>query len=62
MWQGTAALLTAISHPAVKACNPAFAFLDLFSDVAFMGGICLTSFIKDWDTISTNVLKLSWIS
>ena len=37
---------------AVKAVVPQFVFLDIYSDVGFIGGMHLRGFIKSWETIT----------
>jgi len=49
---GTAEMLLINQHPAVKAVAPMFSGFDLFSEIAFPGGIHLNWFTKTWTTIN----------
>ncbi len=49
---GTAELLLVNRHPAVKAIAPMFSGYDLYSEIAFPGGIHLSSFTKTWTWIN----------
>lgn len=48
---GCAELLLANRHPAVQASAPQFILFDAYADVAFPGGICLTSFLTAWGNL-----------
>lgn len=48
-YDGTAAEMLLLNHhPAVKAIAPRFALFDVYTDVAFPGGVHLTWFTKAW--------------
>ena len=49
---GTAELLLTNKHPAVKAVAPMFSGYDLYSEIAFPGGIHLDWFTKTWTQIN----------
>ncbi|MGE3939321.1 MAG: CocE/NonD family hydrolase, partial [Nitrospirales bacterium] len=49
---GTAEMLLVNRHPAVKAVAPMFSGFDLYSEIAFPGGIHLNWFTKTWTTIN----------
>ena len=49
---GTAEMLLVNQHPAVKAIVPMFSGYDLYSEIAFPGGIYLSSFTKTWTSIN----------
>ncbi|MGD9852555.1 MAG: CocE/NonD family hydrolase [Nitrospirales bacterium] len=49
---GTAEMLLINQHPAVKAVAPMFSGFDLYSEIAFPGGIHLNWFTKTWTTIN----------
>ncbi len=49
---GTAEMLLVNQHPAVKAIAPMFSGYDLYSEIAFPGGIHLSSFTKTWTAIN----------
>lgn len=49
---GTAEMLLTNRHPAVKAAAPMFSGFDLYSEIAFPGGIHLDWFTKTWTTIN----------
>ncbi|MDR4493691.1 MAG: CocE/NonD family hydrolase [Nitrospirales bacterium] len=49
---GTAEMLLVNQHPAVKAVAPMFSGFDLYSEIAFPGGIHLNWFTKTWTTIN----------
>jgi uncharacterized protein len=48
----TAEFLLKNNHPAVKAVVPMFTMFDVYSDVAFPGGIQLSGFTKEWGAIN----------
>jgi hypothetical protein len=48
-YDGTTAEMTATTmHPAIKAVAPQFSLFDAYADIAYPGGILLTSFTRDW--------------
>jgi len=49
---GTAEMLLINQHPAVKAVAPMFSGFDLYSEIAFPGGIHLNWFTKTWTQIN----------
>jgi uncharacterized protein len=49
---GTAEMLLVNRHPAVKAVAPMFSGYDLYSEIAFPGGIHLTWFTETWSRIN----------
>ena len=49
---GTAEMLLVNQHPAVKAIAPMFSGFDLYSEIAFPGGIHLNWFTKTWSHIN----------
>jgi putative CocE/NonD family hydrolase len=49
---GTAEMLLVNQHPAVKAIAPMFAGFDLYSEIAFPGGIHLNWFTETWSYIN----------
>ncbi len=49
---GTAEMLLINHHPAVKAVAPMLSGFDLYSEIAFPGGIHLNWFTKTWTTIN----------
>jgi uncharacterized protein len=49
---GTAEMLLVNQHPAVKAVAPMFSGYDLYSEIAFPGGIHLTWFTETWSQIN----------
>lgn len=52
-YDGSAALmLLGQNHPAVKAVAPEFYLFDLYNDVAYPGGIHLSSFTRPWSELS----------
>ena len=54
--EGAAAeLLLVNQHPAVKAVAPLFSGFDLYSEIAFPGGIHLTWFTKTWTYINSQL-------
>lgn len=60
-YDGTAALmLLSRRHPAVKAVVPEFSLFDLYTDVAYPGGLHLANFTKKWgefnDALDRNAL------
>ena len=50
-----AELLLVNQHPAVKAVAPLFSGFDLYSEIAFPGGIHLTWFTKTWTYINSQL-------
>ncbi len=52
---GTAEMLLINQHPAVKAVAPMFSGYDLYSEIAFPGGIHLTWFTKTWSAINNHL-------
>ncbi len=54
---GTAEMLLVNQHPAVKAIAPMFAGFDLYSEIAFPGGIHLSWFTKTWTYINNQLDK-----
>lgn len=52
---GTAEMLLVNQHPAVKAVAPMFSGFDLYSEIAFPGGIHLNWFTKTWTTINNRL-------
>jgi len=44
----TAEFLVVNGHPAVKAAAPRFSLFDAYTDIAFPGGVHLSSFTKEW--------------
>jgi len=49
---GTAEMLLVNQHPAVKAVAPMFSGFDLYSEIAFPGGIHLNWFTETWSQIN----------
>lgn len=49
---GTAEMLLVNQHPAVKAIAPMYSGFDLYSEIAFPGGIHLTWFTETWSQIN----------
>ena len=49
---GTAEMLLVNQHPAVKAVAPMFSGFDLYSEIAFPGGIHLSWFTETWSHIN----------
>ena len=49
---GTAEMLLVNQHSAVKAIAPMFAGFDLYSEIAFPGGIHLKWFTETWSYIN----------
>jgi len=48
-YHGTAAEMALINrHPAVKAVIPSFTLFDLYADIAYPGGVCLSWFMENW--------------
>ncbi len=52
---GTAEMLLVNQHPAVKAVAPMFSGFDLYSEIAFPGGIHLSWFTKTWTAINNHL-------
>ena len=52
---GTAEMLLVNQHPAVKAVAPMFSGFDLYSEIAFPGGIHLTWFTETWSQINNRL-------
>ena len=52
---GTAEMLLVNQHPAVKAVAPMFSGFDLYSEIAFPGGIHLSWFTKTWSNINNQL-------
>jgi len=52
---GTAEMLLVNQHPAVKAIAPMFAGFDLYSEIAFPGGIHLKWFTETWTYINNQL-------
>ena len=52
---GTAEMLLVNQHPAVKAVAPLFAGFDLYSEIAFPGGIHLRWFTETWSHINNRL-------
>ncbi len=52
---GTAEMLLVNQHPAVKAVAPMFAGFDLYSEIAFPGGIHLKWFTETWSYINNQL-------
>jgi hypothetical protein len=52
---GTAEMLLVNQHPAVKAVAPMFSGFDLYSEIAFPGGIHLNWFTKTWSEINNRL-------
>jgi len=52
---GTAEMLLVNKHPAVKAVAPMFAGFDLYSEIAFPGGIHLKWFTETWTYINNRL-------
>ncbi len=52
---GTAEMLLVNRHPAVKAVAPMFSGFDLYSEIAFPGGIHLTWFTETWTYINNQL-------
>ena len=52
---GTAEMLLVNQHPAVKAVAPMFSGFDLYSEIAFPGGIHLTWFTETWSYINNRL-------
>jgi putative CocE/NonD family hydrolase len=52
---GTAEMLLVNQHPAVKAVAPMFAGFDLYSEIAFPGGIHLSWFTETWTYINNRL-------
>lgn len=49
-YEGTAALLTAVSgHFAVAATCPMYFFCSIYQDIGFHGGIFLQGFVSNWE-------------
>ncbi len=64
---GTAEMLLVNQHPAVKAVAPMFAGFDLYTEIAFPGGIHLKWFTETWsyinNTLDDNELPFAgWIA
>ena len=51
----TAEMLLVNQHPAVKAVAPMFAGFDLYTEIAFPGGIHLTWFTETWSYINNKL-------
>jgi putative CocE/NonD family hydrolase len=52
---GTAEMLLVNQHPAVKAIAPMFSGFDLYSEIAFPGGIHLNWFTETWSYINSRL-------
>jgi len=52
---GTAEMLLVNQHPAVKAVAPMFSGFDLYSEIAFPGGIHLAWFTETWSQINSRL-------
>ena len=52
---GTAEMLLVNQHPAVKAIAPMFSGFDLYSEIAFPGGIHLNWFTETWSYINNRL-------
>jgi hypothetical protein len=52
---GTAEMLLVNQHPAVKAIAPMFSGFDLYSEIAFPGGIHLIWFTETWSYINSRL-------
>ena len=52
---GTAEMLLVNQHPAVKAVAPMFAGFDIYSEIAFPGGIHLKWFTETWSYINNRL-------
>ncbi len=52
---GTAEMLLVNQHPAVKAIAPMFAGFDIYSEIAFPGGIHLNWFTETWSYINNRL-------
>ncbi|TFJ84189.1 hypothetical protein NSK_004180 [Nannochloropsis salina CCMP1776] len=52
-YEGTRALLSGVAgHRGVKAVVPMYMFLDVYSDVGFIGGMHLRGFVQNWERIT----------
>lgn len=56
----TAQLLASRNHPAVRAVVPGYTQFDVYTDIAFPGGIFLEWFVEHWSELALSLDRNEW--